>query len=664
LVKPGFSIIQICKYAGVVIPRFCYHELLSAVGSCRMCLVEVETPLYSKLLIACITKVVDDMYINTNSEQVIKTREDIIEILLLNHPLDCPICDQAGECDLQDQSKHFGNEKSKFFFKRRGVEDKYCGPVIRTIMTRCIHCTRCVRFFSELEGTSYLGTFSRGEKTEIGSYISKNIDSEISGNVIDLCPVGALTANAYTFKARPWELNSYESADLSDSLCSDIYLYCRDSEIFRVLPKHNNEINKSIISDKTRFSFDFNKNNRLNFVFENKNNILVEKKWLSLIKFLDTFITNKSKILFYVDDTTDLLSIKSLSMVSFYNKQNIIIKNISLFKDTNNFYSRALTDKITCLNTEKNVIVFFCINTKVESTILNTLIKIKTNFIFNKIFSLGLFFSNNLGLNFINLKSENLFTLFESKNNIISSSLLKFRNSLFVFGSSFVKLVSNIHFLLGFIKLKLTYINILNITKNSNTNGLQYLNIKNLNTRSIELSKLHIGVNLDDLYKTRKYFNKSKEKSVWYNTHLSIFGINSTFLAPILTAFEQKEIHLNLENKPRKTEYITLSSFDSRSFENLTTSFFKHAFIQKHESSFVQYIIEEAVDTFLFNSNKNNLITNTLFNELENVTFLSKNPIKTNLEDFYCSNKNTKNSTTMLSFSKNKRNNFTNFNKI
>lgn len=196
-VPKGATIIQACDSAGVEVPRFCYHERLSIAGNCRMCLVEVEKS--PKLVASCAMPVMDGMSIKTSSEKVKKARESVLEFLLLNHPLDCPICDQGGECDLQDQAMIFGSDRGRFYEYKRSVEDKYCGPLIKTIMTRCIHCTRCVRFGTEVAGVEELGTTGRGRDTEIGTYIEKMLDSELSGNVIDLCPVGALTEKSYEF---------------------------------------------------------------------------------------------------------------------------------------------------------------------------------------------------------------------------------------------------------------------------------------------------------------------------------------------------------------------------------------------------------------------------------------------------------------------------------
>jgi NADH dehydrogenase/NADH:ubiquinone oxidoreductase subunit G len=237
LVRPNISILDACKYAGINVPRFCYHETLSVSGNCRMCLVEIEN--LEKPLASCVAEVEEGMSIWVDTPFVKKARENVVEALLLNHPLDCPICDQAGECDLQDQTKTYGSSYSRFFFEKTSSEDKYCGPLIKTIMTRCITCTRCVRYAAEVAGVEFFGTINRGNGTEIGAYVSRMFESEISGNVIDLCPVGALTSKPYAFKARPWELRLTESIDITDSLGSNVYVNFKETEILRVLPKSN-----------------------------------------------------------------------------------------------------------------------------------------------------------------------------------------------------------------------------------------------------------------------------------------------------------------------------------------------------------------------------------------------------------------------------------------
>ncbi|XP_002742151.1 NADH-ubiquinone oxidoreductase 75 kDa subunit, mitochondrial-like [Saccoglossus kowalevskii] len=265
LVDPGTTILQACAMVGVEIPRFCYHERLSVAGNCRMCLVEVEKS--PKPQAACAMPVMNGWRIKTDSEMTRKAREGIMEFLLVNHPLDCPICDQGGECDLQDQSMAFGSDRSRFvdnkFSGKRAVEDKDIGPLVQTIMTRCIHCTRCVRFGNEIAGVEDLGSTGRGNDIQIGTYVEKMFLSELSGNIIDLCPVGALTSKPYAFTARPWETRKTESVDVMDAVGSNIVVSTRTGEVMRILPRLNEDINEEWISDKTRFAYDGLKRQRL-----------------------------------------------------------------------------------------------------------------------------------------------------------------------------------------------------------------------------------------------------------------------------------------------------------------------------------------------------------------------------------------------------------------
>ena len=258
----GVTLIQACEIAGIEIPRFCYHERLSIAGNCRMCLVEVAG--MPKPVASCAMSVGDlrpgrdgtPPTIITNSETVKKAREGVLEFLLINHPLDCPICDQGGECDLQDQTMAYGFDAGRFQDNKRAVEDKYLGPLIDTYMNRCIHCTRCIRFMTEVAGVEELGAIGRGEDMEITTYLERGMMSNLSGNVVDLCPVGALTSKPYAFMARPWELTKTLSIDVTDALGSAIRLDARGREVMRILPRVNDAINEEWISDKARHVWD------------------------------------------------------------------------------------------------------------------------------------------------------------------------------------------------------------------------------------------------------------------------------------------------------------------------------------------------------------------------------------------------------------------------
>ncbi len=260
-VEQGLTVLQACEQAGVEIPRFCYHERLSIAGNCRMCLVAMERS--PKPIASCAMPAADGMVIHTDTPEVQKARKGVMEFLLINHPLDCPICDQGGECDLQDQAMGYGPDHSRFHENKRAVPEKYMGPLIKTFMTRCIHCTRCIRFATEVAGVPELGATGRGEHVEVGTYVGKALSSELSGNLIDLCPVGALTSAPYAFHARSWELRKTESVDVMDAVGSNIRVDARGLEVLRVLPRTNDEVNEEWISYKTRFACDGLRRKRL-----------------------------------------------------------------------------------------------------------------------------------------------------------------------------------------------------------------------------------------------------------------------------------------------------------------------------------------------------------------------------------------------------------------
>ncbi len=275
--EAGMTVMQACELAGIEIPRFCYHERLSIAGNCRMCLVSMERA--PKPIASCAMPVGEGMVIKTDTPEVHKMRKGVMEFLLINHPLDCPICDQGGECDLQDQAMGYGHDRSRFSENKRAVKDKYMGPLISTVMTRCIHCTRCIRFASEVAGVPELGATGRGENMEVGTYVEKALTSELSGNMIDLCPVGALTSDPYAFNARSWELKKTESIDVTDAVGASIRVDCRGPEVKRVLPRLNEDVNEEWISDKARFSCDGLKSQRLDRPYVRRDGKLVAATW-------------------------------------------------------------------------------------------------------------------------------------------------------------------------------------------------------------------------------------------------------------------------------------------------------------------------------------------------------------------------------------------------
>src|SRR5436190_1591712 len=284
-VPPEYTLLQACEAAGAEIPRFCFHERLSIAGNCRMCLVELQGS--PKPIASCAWAVRDcrpgphgePPEVKTKSPLARKAREGVMEFLLINHPLDCPICDQGGECDLQDQAMAYGIDASRYRENKRAVEDKYVGVLVKTIMNRCIHCTRCVRFMTEVAGMPELGAIGRGEDMEITTYLEQAMTSELQGNVVDLCPVGALTSKPYAFAARPWELSKTETIDVMDALGSAIRIDTRGREVLRILPRVNDDVNEEWISDKTRHVVDGLRTQRLDQPYVRVNGRLIPATW-------------------------------------------------------------------------------------------------------------------------------------------------------------------------------------------------------------------------------------------------------------------------------------------------------------------------------------------------------------------------------------------------
>jgi len=311
-VAPGTSILQAAEQLGIEIPRFCYHDKLSVPANCRMCLVEIEGA--PKPVASCAMACGDNMIVRTGSEKVGKGRRGVMEMLLINHPLDCPICDQGGECDLQDQAVAYGFDRSRYEENKRAVKDKYMGPLIKTVMTRCINCTRCVRFAEEIAGVDDLGQLNRGEDSEIGTFVEKAIGSELSGNLVDVCPVGALTSKPYAFKARPWELKKTETIDVHDALGCNIRVDSRGNEVLRVLPRLHEGINEEWINDRTRHAVDGLKYKRLDRPYIRKNGKLAEATWDEAFAAVAAKLksTSKDKVAAYAGDLCDVESMLAL----------------------------------------------------------------------------------------------------------------------------------------------------------------------------------------------------------------------------------------------------------------------------------------------------------------------------------------------------------------
>lgn len=676
-VKPQTTILQACEKINIYIPRFCYHNQLSVAGNCRMCLVEVEKS--PKPVVSCAFPVMNNMKIYTNTPLVKKSKENILEFLLLNHPLDCPICDQGGECDLQDQSLLYGSDKSRFYEYKRGVEDKNCGPLIKTIMTRCIHCTRCVRFINEMTSFKNLGTTNRSSKVEIGTYFERYLNTEVSGNIIDLCPVGALTSKPYAFIARPWELKSTNTIDVMDGVCSNIKVDTRGLNILRILPRLNKNINEDWISDKTRFFFDGLKYQRLLNVWS--------KSKLNKNKFLKSFFLNdlvslkstskqfhkfyyplpRKKVGILIGKTLDIetaVSIKNFS--KFFNIDNII--NVSIKKNTQSdlLENCQFTTSLSSIeNTDLCLIIGSNPRLEASSYNLKILSQVKKNNL--KVYHIGsnndfTYFSNHLGTNL-----EVLLKIVEGKH-FLCKILKNSKNPLIIYGDSILNRKDFSSFILKniFNSLKLKFSNIQLL--NTDVSNMTTLNL-NLKPGKNSLFKYNLRnnnefhENIDFLYcigtsKVPKNVNTAKT-IIYQGTHCNIdIKKNSSLLIPSKSVFEQTSTFCNIEGRVQKSPKLINNMKIKKDFSlfNFVTSliFNQYFNFNKNIGQLNKLKLFFVSPNLIFN----NKLVNTNFNhsKINKLVFkekyLVKNPLKSTILNFYKTNIITENSVTMSKCSK------------
>ena len=438
-VEEGLTVLQACEKAGVEIPRFCYHEKLSIAGNCRMCLVEMEKS--PKPIASCAMPAAEGMVIKTNTPKIEKSRKGVMEFLLANHPLDCPVCDQGGECDLQDQSMFYGIDKSRFKENKRAVPDKNMGPLIKTQMTRCIHCTRCIRFATEIAGVPELGAIGRGEDMQITTYLEKSIQSELSGNVIDLCPVGALTSKPYVFEARPWELKKTETIDVMDAVGSNIRVDTYDWEVKRVLPVINEDINEEWISDKTRYACDGLLNQRLDTPYIKYNNKFEKASWDEVFKIIKSKIqnTDKDKIAGFVGDLTNMET--SYIFKEFLERtidtKNYESRSFDMFIDSSKRENYLFNSTINGIE-ESDFILLIGTNPRFEATMLNA--RIRKAYLKNKVKIVSLNDVGDLTYPYQSLdgKTQTIKDIFENKN-ALTKDIIDAQKPLIIFGESFLR---------------------------------------------------------------------------------------------------------------------------------------------------------------------------------------------------------------------------------
>lgn len=569
----SITVLQLCNLLGVYIPRFCYHEKLSIVGSCRMCLVEMHKAF--KPIVACATPLLTGMNIRTETALIRNSREHILEFLLINHPLDCPICDQGGECDLQDQALIYGSDRGRFKEKKRSVSNKEFGPFIKTIMTRCIHCTRCVRFMSEIAQDNILGTLGRGKDMEIGTYIYKQIDSKISGNIIDICPVGALTSKPFAFAARSWELRSVESIDIFDGLGSSIRLDFRGSEVVRILPKTNESINEQWITNKIRFAYDGFKYQRLIMPLIKKGGWCITKNklqrtfynisWERVIRLVSITllyyltIYGYHSVQFNIGKLIDANSICALyRVIALLGLQPIVSQVDWLGKDNIDFRENYILNKPIVHFENNGTYVFLGSNLQTDAPLLNTRLLKKSRT--KK--SIGFFGSSVKGLGYsrqLGINNGNLIRIAEGRH-FFCSTLYSSRDICWVSSSTDI---SSAFFLLN----ALPYV----VNKVHSFNRL-HDNCTQIGMLDLGLTRIRRELTnyTGSMLKNQFYYNLGTEYStdsingfIIYQSHHSISNnigeVHYNIILPSSSFIEKTRFHVNVEGRLLSTRKAVAS---------------------------------------------------------------------------------------------------------
>jgi len=649
-VEEGLTVLQACEQAGVEIPRFCYHEKLSIAGNCRMCLVEMEKS--PKPIASCAMPAADGMIIKTNTPKIQKSRKGVMEFLLANHPLDCPVCDQGGECDLQDQSMFYGIDKSRFKENKRAVPDKNMGPLIKTQMTRCIHCTRCIRFATEIAGVPELGAIGRGEDMQITTYLEKSVQSELSGNVIDLCPVGALTSKPYVFEARPWELKKTETIDVMDAVGSNIRVDTYDWEVKRVLPIINEDINEEWISDKTRYACDGLLNQRLDTPYIKYNNKFEKASWDEVYKIIKSKIenTDKSKICGFIGDIINMEAsyIFKEFLERTINTNNYDYRSSKVFVDNSIRENYLFNSKINGIE-ETDLILLVGTNPRFEATMLNA--RIRKAFLNNQVKIIS---SNDVGdltYPYLNLdgKTKTIKDIAEN-NHQLSKDIIQSKKPMIIFGESFFKSTSA-EYLFNSFKEFLEN----NHKFNDNWNPLNILSVDAATVGSLDLDIINQNIDLAKNLNNNMFelvfllgqdnlsFNKKSEFIVYIGSH----GDKGAELADIIlpgSAYTEQSGHFtNLEGKIQKAYKASYPPGDAKEdwkIINDLAEFINNRKLfndkEELESSMFNYLNLKKEKTKSFSKKEKNLI------KFEN------EDLKILIKDYYFSNVIARSSKTML----------------
>ena len=643
-VDKNLTVMQACEIAGEEIPRFCYHDKLSIAGNCRMCLVEIEKA--PKLVSSCTMPLMEGMSIITNSEKVNAGRKGVMEFLLINHPLDCPICDQGGECDLQDQAMYYGFDKSRYKENKRAVDNKNMGPLVNTIMTRCIHCTRCVRFATEVAGVPELGMLGRGENAEITTYLEQSITSELSGNVIDLCPVGALTSKPYQFKARPWELKRTDSIDIFDSVGSNIRVDSRAEEILRVTPRTNEFINEEWISDKVRFNYDGYYQQRIDIPYIKKNQKLSSSSWEESLKILKNKLKSL-KPLALVGEHVDLETGYAINkFMSNFGKDNVECRtdNQAILENLDSYRFNTPLNEIE----NSDLIILLGTNPKIETPIINhKIFKAYNNN--SRIFNIGENISLNYQTEYLGDKLSNL------NNEKLIKALKKSSNPLIIIGSAFLNKIKNIKTLKSIFSFADKY-NV--ITKDKN-------NLNFLNPYASRVGQLILGNTTKNLCEPFSKLKKEKFEivlsfgsehiaseqfdncfRVYFGHHGDEGAMKSDIILPTPLYTEKNGIFVNIEGRPQeakkchnpigsaKEEWSIIKKLS----EELSIDFEPNTFEQLRLELLNKYTKLSIFNEILSNDNASPIITDIEFEDCK-----TQYPIN----NFYMSDIISKNSVTM-----------------
>jgi NADH-quinone oxidoreductase subunit G len=651
-VEEGLTVLQACEKAGVEIPRFCYHEKLSIAGNCRMCLVEMEKS--PKPVASCAMPVAEGMNIKTNTAFVEKARKGVMEFLLANHPLDCPVCDQGGECDLQDQSMFYGVDKSRFKENKRSVPEKNMGPLIKTQMTRCIHCTRCVRFATEIAGVPEIGAIGRGEDMQITTYLEQSMQSELSANVVDLCPVGALTSKPYVFEARPWELKKTESIDVMDAIGSNIRVDTYDWEVKRILPIINEDINEEWISDKTRYACDGLLNQRLDKPFIKYNSKFEKASWEEVFKIIKSKFenTSKEKVCGFVGDLTNMET--GYIFKEFFDRtldsQNYESRSDNRYSDTSQRENYLFNSTINGIE-DSDLIFLIGTNPRYEATILNA--RIRKSYLNNntKIISL-----NDLGdltypYECLDGETKTLKDIFDGNHNI-SKEIINANKPAIIIGESLLNLSSSKYF---FNRIKRFLIqnkkvndewNSLNILScDASTVGNYDLGIVNENNNLLEDLQNH---KFDILYlvgQDNLNFDKKNEFIIYQGSHGDKGAEIADIILPGSAYTEQDGYFTNIEGKIQKAYKASYPPGDAKEDWQIINELAelmnnRKLFNDKEEleSSMLNYL---------------NLQREKQINEEDKTAKIDENefkdePLKVHVKDYYFSNVVARSSKTMI----------------